>query len=51
MKEKLRLRDRTPDVGIAFWKLLPWVIMLVLLFLSVGTASGNGSGPNPPMAD
>ncbi|WP_455464007.1 hypothetical protein [Candidatus Hodarchaeum mangrovi] len=50
MEKTLRIRNKSFDVELTFWKLLPIIFLLIMLFLSSSLASANPAVA-PPAID
>jgi len=50
MEKTLRIRNKSFDVELTFWKMLPIVLMILMLLLSTSLASSN-PGVAPPAID
>lgn len=51
MNRILRIRNNEIDVEMAFWKLLPTIVMLLMILLSTSTAAAANGGAAGAVAD
>ncbi|MFX0051226.1 MAG: hypothetical protein ACFFAJ_05075 [Candidatus Hodarchaeota archaeon] len=51
MERQIRIRNKTLDVQITLWKLLPVFFMILLFLLSASITGGAGGGANAPAWD